>query len=129
LRSHYLHPHPYRTAAELSKITGHKLTHIDYGYNRAILFLSDFFHRTEPFEFRGGHEHRRINVAMLWGPKQKAGSHFRNHQPEEFSLPPPPPPPPPPFAAQQEQHEVAKQPQQQHSEKGEEMVPDGHQEV
>ena len=56
--------------AEKASIMANPKTHVAYGYNKAILFLSDYFHRTEDFEFKQGYENRRINVAMLWGEKQ-----------------------------------------------------------
>ena len=56
--------------AERAAIMANPMTHVGYGYNKAILFLSDYFHRTEDFEFKQGFENRRINVAMLWGQKQ-----------------------------------------------------------
>jgi hypothetical protein len=40
---------------------------IPYRCNRAIIFNSDLFHRTDDFRFRAGYADRRINVTMLYG--------------------------------------------------------------
>lgn len=42
-------------------------TRVPYRANRAVLFDSDLFHRTDRYRFRPGFEHRRINVTMLFG--------------------------------------------------------------
>jgi len=47
--------------------TNAQLTHIPHRQNRAVLFHSRLFHRTDPPEFKQGYENRRINVTMLFG--------------------------------------------------------------
>jgi hypothetical protein len=42
---------------------------IPYRENRAIVFNSDLFHATAAIHFRPGHEHRRINVTLLYGDR------------------------------------------------------------
>ena len=42
---------------------------IPYRENRAVIFNSDLFHRTDSFRFREGYENRRINVTMLFGDR------------------------------------------------------------
>ncbi|MBM3517933.1 MAG: tetratricopeptide repeat protein, partial [Alphaproteobacteria bacterium] len=42
---------------------------IPYRQNRAIIFDSDLFHRTDDLDFRPGYENRRINVTMLFGDR------------------------------------------------------------
>jgi hypothetical protein len=41
--------------------------HIEYRYNRAIVFDSVLFHTTPALTFRSGYENRRINVTALFG--------------------------------------------------------------
>jgi tetratricopeptide (TPR) repeat protein len=40
---------------------------IPYGFNRAVLFHSTLFHKTDPFIFKDGYLNRRMNVTMLFG--------------------------------------------------------------
>jgi tetratricopeptide (TPR) repeat protein len=40
---------------------------VPYRQNRAVIFNSDLYHETGPFDFRDGYENRRINVTMLFG--------------------------------------------------------------
>jgi tetratricopeptide (TPR) repeat protein len=40
---------------------------VPYRQNRAVIFNSNFFHRTDDFKFREGYENRRINVTLLYG--------------------------------------------------------------
>lgn len=40
---------------------------IPHRANRAVLFNSDLFHRTDRIRFREGYENRRINITMLFG--------------------------------------------------------------
>jgi len=40
---------------------------VDYKYNRAAIFDSDFFHQTAPLKFKPGHASRRINLTLLFG--------------------------------------------------------------
>ncbi|MGE3728072.1 MAG: hypothetical protein AB7I41_21125, partial [Candidatus Sericytochromatia bacterium] len=47
--------------------TNAQLTQIPHRQNRAVLFHSRLFHRTDPPQFKQGYENRRINVTMLFG--------------------------------------------------------------
>jgi hypothetical protein len=47
--------------------TGARPVTVPYRQNRAVIFNSDLFHRTDDFRFRDGYENRRINVTMLYG--------------------------------------------------------------
>lgn len=47
--------------------SGAQLTRIPHRQNRAVLFHSRLFHRTDPPQFKQGYENRRINVTMLFG--------------------------------------------------------------
>lgn len=40
---------------------------VPHRQNRAVIFDSSLFHRTDSFQFRPGYENRRINVTMLYG--------------------------------------------------------------
>lgn len=46
---------------------GASAVRIPYRTNRAVLFNSDLFHRTDRIRFREGYENRRINITMLFG--------------------------------------------------------------
>ena len=49
-------------------------TTIPYGCNRAVLFHSTLFHKTDPFEFKPGFENRRMNITMLFGRRSQEGA-------------------------------------------------------
>ena len=38
-----------------------------YQQNRAVLFKSNLFHKSEQIDFKDGFENRRINITMLFG--------------------------------------------------------------
>ena len=40
---------------------------VSHKQNRALVFDSDFFHRTAPSKFEQGHANRRINLTFLYG--------------------------------------------------------------
>ena len=42
---------------------------VPYRQNRAVVFDSDLFHRTDDLNFAPGYENRRINVTMLFGER------------------------------------------------------------
>jgi tetratricopeptide (TPR) repeat protein len=42
---------------------------VPYRQNRAVVFDSDLFHRTDDLDFAPGYENRRINVTMLFGER------------------------------------------------------------
>jgi hypothetical protein len=44
-------------------------TRIPYRCNRAVLFHSTLFHKTDPFRFQDGYENRRMNITMLFGKR------------------------------------------------------------
>ena len=46
---------------------GAKSTTIPHRSNRAVVFDSDLFHKTDKIEFKDGYLDRRINVTMLYG--------------------------------------------------------------
>mmetsp|Transcript_1566 Transcript_1566/g.3515 ORF Transcript_1566/g.3515 Transcript_1566/m.3515 type:complete len:430 (-) Transcript_1566:60-1349(-) len=48
---------------------GWKLT-VPYVENRAVLFDSTYFHRTDDMKFRKGYKNRRINVTFLYGKRK-----------------------------------------------------------
>jgi hypothetical protein len=43
---------------------------IPYKANRAVIFNSDLFHKTEPLQFKDEYENRRINVTFLLGNRE-----------------------------------------------------------
>jgi hypothetical protein len=46
---------------------GAEATTVPYRENRAVIFDSNLFHKTDRIAFREGYENRRINVTMLYG--------------------------------------------------------------
>ena len=44
-------------------------TKINYKFNRAVLFNSDYFHETDKINFKDGYESRRINITYLFGDR------------------------------------------------------------
>ncbi len=44
---------------------------IPYRCNRAVLFHSNLFHRSDPFHFRDNFQDRRMNITMLFGQRGK----------------------------------------------------------
>lgn len=44
-----------------------------YRGNRALIFKSDLFHKTDDIHFDAGYENRRLNVTMLFGSRVKPG--------------------------------------------------------
>ncbi|MGH8495584.1 MAG: tetratricopeptide repeat protein [Gammaproteobacteria bacterium] len=49
--------------------SGSKPVRVPHRQNRAVIFNSDLFHRTDEIRFREGYENRRINVTMLYGKR------------------------------------------------------------
>ncbi|MEO7478845.1 MAG: tetratricopeptide repeat protein [Lysobacteraceae bacterium] len=50
--------------------SGAQAVRIPYRQNRAVLFNSDLFHRTDTIDFREGYANRRINITMLFGRRE-----------------------------------------------------------
>ncbi len=48
---------------------GAQALRVPYRQNRAVLFNSDLFHRTDTIRFKEGYENRRINITMLFGQR------------------------------------------------------------
>ncbi len=47
---------------------------IPHRQNRAVIFNSNLFHETDVIDFHDNYESRRVNVTLLYGHRQKAGS-------------------------------------------------------
>jgi hypothetical protein len=54
--------------------SGAKSATIPYRANRAIIFDSDLFHRTDRTVFKEGYLNRRINITMLYGRRETAAN-------------------------------------------------------
>ena len=54
--------------------SGAKPITIPHRQNRAAIFNSNLFHKTDAIDFHDNYESRRINVTLLYGHRQKAGS-------------------------------------------------------
>ncbi|HQQ64036.1 MAG TPA: tetratricopeptide repeat protein [Pseudomonadales bacterium] len=57
--------------------SGSKPVRFPYRANRALIFKSDLFHKTDEIEFDAGYENRRLNVTMLFGARDKPGKQIR----------------------------------------------------
>ncbi len=44
---------------------------VPYRANRAVIFDSNLFHKTDVIRFAGGYENRRINITMLYGRRRR----------------------------------------------------------
>jgi hypothetical protein len=54
-----------------------KAVTIPYRCNRAIIFHSTLFHKTDPFHFRDSYESRRMNITMLFGRRGEESATLR----------------------------------------------------
>jgi len=50
---------------------------IPHRQNRAVIFNSNLFHKTDTISFKNDYENRRINVTLLYGSRQKASRSLR----------------------------------------------------
>lgn len=60
------------TMQALLKQKGARTINVPYRQNRVVIFNSDLFHATAPFNFRPGYENRRLNITMLYGRREHA---------------------------------------------------------
>ena len=51
---------------------GARTVTVPYRTNRAVIFDSNLFHKTDRITFAVGYENRRINITMLYGRRQRA---------------------------------------------------------
>ena len=54
----------------LLRPSGYANVTIPYKQNRAVIFDSFLFHKSQPRKFKTGYENRRINLTFLYGDKQ-----------------------------------------------------------
>lgn len=52
-----------------------RVINIPYRENRAVIFNSDLFHATAEVNFRPEYEHRRVNITMLYGVRERDDHH------------------------------------------------------
>jgi tetratricopeptide (TPR) repeat protein len=52
--------------------SGARQIRIPYRANRAVIFDSNLFHKTDRISFASGYENRRINITMLYGRRRRA---------------------------------------------------------
>jgi tetratricopeptide (TPR) repeat protein len=52
--------------------SGARAITIPYRANRAVIFDSNLFHKTDAIRFADGYENRRINITMLYGRRSRA---------------------------------------------------------
>jgi tetratricopeptide (TPR) repeat protein len=50
---------------------GAKAVRVPYRANRAVIFDSNLFHKTDEIDFAEGYENRRINITMLYGRRRR----------------------------------------------------------
>jgi tetratricopeptide (TPR) repeat protein len=53
------------------KESGAQPVHFPFRENRALIFRSDLFHRTDEVSFAPGYQNRRLNVTMLYGEREE----------------------------------------------------------
>ena len=58
-------------AYEFLAQSGAKPITVPYRANRAVIFDSNLFHKTDKIDFALGYENRRINITMLYGRRQR----------------------------------------------------------
>ncbi len=59
----------------LEEKKAHSVT-VPFRTNRAIIFRSDLFHKTDDFTFRAGYLNRRINITLLYGQRGDPSPNF-----------------------------------------------------
>jgi tetratricopeptide (TPR) repeat protein len=63
-----------KAAYAFLKESGAKAIRIPYRANRAVIFDSNLFHKTDVIRFVEGYENRRINITMLYGRRARSGA-------------------------------------------------------
>lgn len=63
----------------LLRPSGYSNVTIPYKQNRAVIFDSFLFHKTDRHKFKQGYENRRINLTWLYGEKQSMDSSTENY--------------------------------------------------
>jgi tetratricopeptide (TPR) repeat protein len=61
-----------KAAYAFLKESGAKPVTVPYRANRAVIFDSNLFHKTDVIRFKPGYENRRINITMLYGRRAHA---------------------------------------------------------
>jgi hypothetical protein len=61
---------PEDEAAMYADLSKNGVNSIDYKCNRAVIFISDQYHTSQPFEFKEGYENQRVNLTFLFGDRQ-----------------------------------------------------------
>jgi len=59
-------------AMELLQQSDYQNVTVPYKANRAVIFDSALFHKSDSFHFKSGYQHRRINLTLLFGSMRKA---------------------------------------------------------
>ncbi len=62
-----------RAAYDFLDKSGARPIKVAYRANRAVIFDSNLFHKTDAITFAQGYENRRINITMLYGRRQRGG--------------------------------------------------------
>jgi tetratricopeptide (TPR) repeat protein len=60
-----------KAAYAFLKESGAKPVTVPYRANRAVIFDSNLFHKTDVIRFKPGYENRRINITMLYGRRAR----------------------------------------------------------
>jgi len=66
---------------EFLKRAGAKPLTVPYRANRAVIFDSDLFHKTDDVTFKGGYLNRRINCTILFGRRTLTAARMDFSQP------------------------------------------------
>jgi len=62
-------PTAQAAAWEEEEVAAGGVDFVEYRQNRAVVFVSDRFHRSEAFDFPDGRSAPRVNLAMLFGDR------------------------------------------------------------
>ena len=57
--------------AQYLEASGASPRHVHYRHNRALIFRSSLFHRSEAMHFHDGYKNRRQNLTLLYGHREK----------------------------------------------------------
>jgi hypothetical protein len=60
---------PEEEAAFYAEMAKEGVNSVNYKCNRAVIFISDQYHTSQPFEFKEGYENQRVNLTLLFGDR------------------------------------------------------------
>ncbi|HEX4410060.1 MAG TPA: tetratricopeptide repeat protein [Xanthobacteraceae bacterium] len=70
---------PGAAAEKFLQESGAKTVTVPHRANRAVIFDSDLYHKTDHIVFKEGYLNRRINITLLFGRREGAPAHDHDH--------------------------------------------------